>query len=241
MRGVLDDDSMSIEQRVSVLSQSAWFKNLPATALRVLARQGVERRLEPGQMLFQAQEPAQGLYVVLSGSVRAFRVNADGREQTMHVETAGGLLAEVAVFDSGGYPSSTVAEEDSVVLFFPSAVVRQFLLEHPQAALDALALLAKKLRAVAALAEQLALKDVGQRLAQFLLDEAQRKAGSVADGISFSLPLSHGQIAARLGSVREVVTRSLQKLVQQKVIVIRGHRISILNAAALHRITEAQR
>lgn len=232
---------MSLEERAAILSQSALFKNLPATALRTLARQGVERGLEAGQILFQAQEPAQGLYVVMSGSVRAFRVNADGREQTMHVETPGGTLAEVAVFDGGVYPSSTMAEENSTVLFLSSAVVRQFLLEHPQAALNALALLAKKLRAVAALAEQLALKDVAQRLALLLLQEAGRKAASVADGVSFSLPLSHGQIAARLGSVREVVTRSLQKLVQQKVIAIHGHRISILNATALRRLTENSR
>ncbi len=232
---------MSLEQRAAILSQSALFKNLPAAALRALARQGVERGLEAGQILFQAQEPAQGLYVVMSGSVRAFRVNADGREQTMHVEQPGGTLAEVAVFDGGVYPSSTMAEENSTVLFFSSAVVRQFLLEHPQAALNALALLAKKLRAVAALAEQLALKDVAQRLALLLLEEAQRKAASVTDGVSFSLPLSHGQIAARLGSVREVVTRSLQKLVQQKIIAIHGHRISILNATALRRLTENSR
>ena len=232
---------MSIERRMAALAQSPLFLNLPAAALRNLARQGVERKLQQGQILFSAQEPAQGLYVVLSGSVRAFRVNADGREQTMHTEQTGGALAEVAVFDGGVHPSSTMAEEDSEVLFLASKVVRDFLLQYPQAALTALEHLAKKLRAVAALAEQLALKDVGQRLAQLLLDEAQRKLPNITDGVSFSLPLSHTQIAARLGSVREVVTRSLQKLVQQKIIAIRGHRVSILHAAALRALTENSR
>ncbi len=236
-----DDGSMSIERRMAALAQSPLFRNLPALALRDLARQGVEHKLDQRQILFSAQEPAQGLYVVLSGSVRAFRVNADGREQTMHVEHTGGVLAEVAVFDGGVYPSSTMAEEDSEVLFLAGKVVREFLLQYPQAALMALEHLAKKLRAVAALAEQLALKDVGQRLAQLLLDEAQRKLPDIADGVSFSLPLSHTQIAARLGSVREVVTRSLQKLVQQKIITIRGHRVSILRAAALRALTENSR
>ncbi len=232
---------MSIERRMAALAQSPLFQNLPAAALRNLARQGVERKLQQGQIIFSAQEPAQGLYVVLSGSVRAFRVNADGREQTMHTEQTGGALAEVAVFDGGVHPSSTMAEEDSEVLFLASKVVRDFLLQYPQAALTALEHLAKKLRAVAALAEQLALKDVGQRLAQLLLDEAQRKVPNITDGVSFSLPLSHTQIAARLGSVREVVTRSLQKLVQQKIIAIRGHRVSILHAAALRALTENSR
>lgn len=81
--------------------------------------------------------------------------------------------------------------------------------------------------------EQLALKDVGQRLATLLLEEASKNAPQLEDGVSFSLPLSHSQIASRLGSVREVVTRSLQKLTLQRIIEIRGHRVIVLNKKAL--------
>jgi CRP/FNR family transcriptional regulator len=116
--------------------------------------------------------------------------------------------------------------------------VRSFMLEHPETALIALALLAKKLRNVASLAEQLALKDVSQRLATLLLEEAQRTSPQPQDGVSFSLPLSHTQLASRLGTVREVVTRGLQKLVQQEVLAIHGHRIVILNVKALHAQTD---
>ncbi|MHB8303450.1 MAG: Crp/Fnr family transcriptional regulator [Acidobacteriaceae bacterium] len=224
---------MSIERRVAILAKSALFQDSPTNALTELAARGSERKLQHGQILFTASEPANGLYIVLSGSVRAFRENIDGREQTIHVERAGGLLAEVAVFDGGPYPSSTVAEEDSEVLFLAREDVRHFLLQHPGTALTALALLAKKLRNVASLAEQLALKDVSQRLATLLLEEAQRISPQPQNGVSFSLPLSHTQLASRLGTVREVVTRSLQKLAQQEVLAIHGHRIVILNVKAL--------
>jgi CRP/FNR family transcriptional regulator len=230
---------MSIERRVAILAKSALFQGSPTNALTELAARGSERKLRHGQILFTASEPANGLYVVLSGSVRAFRENIDGREQTIHVERAGGLLAEVAVFDGGPYPSSTVAEEDSEVLFLAKEDVRHFLLQHPETALIALALLAKKLRNVASLAEQLALKDVSQRLATLLLEEAQRTSPQPQDGISFSLPLSHTQLAARLGTVREVVTRGLQKLAVQGTIEMRGHRIVILNVKALRAQTDA--
>lgn len=231
---------MSIERRVAILTESALFQDVSVTALKELAGCGSERRLRQGQILFTANEPAHGLYVVLSGSVRAFRENIDGREQTIHVERAGGLLAEVAVFDGGSYPSSTVAEEDSEVLFLPKEDVRRFMLRNPETALTALALLAKKLRNVASLAEQLALKDVRQRLATLLLEEAQRTSPQPQDGVSFSLPLSHTQLASRLGTVREVVTRSLQKLVQQDVLAIRGHRVVILNVEALRAQTDTR-
>jgi CRP-like cAMP-binding protein len=224
---------MSLERRVSILAKSALFRELPEDAVAELAARSIERRVRQGQILFTANEPAGGLYVVLSGSVRAFRENTEGREQTIHVEGPGGTLAEVAVFDGGPYPSNAVAEEDSEVLFLTTEDVRHFMLRHPQAALTALAILAKKLRTVAALAEQLALKDVSQRLATLLLEEARRVTPKLQDGISFSLPLSHSQLASRLGSVREVVTRGLQKLVQQGIIKIRGHRIVVLNVKAL--------
>jgi CRP/FNR family transcriptional regulator len=149
------------------------------------------------------------------------------------MERAGGTLAEVAVFDGGPYPSNAVAEEDSEVLFLATEDVRNFMLRHPQAALTALAIMAKKLRTVASLAEQLALKDVSQRLATLLLEEARRSGSKLQNGVAFSLPLSHSQLASRLGSVREVVTRGLQKLVQQGVIETRGHRIVVLNVKAL--------
>jgi len=224
---------MSLDRSATILAKSALFQNLPETTVTELAAHAIERKLRQGQILFTAGEPASGLYVVLSGSVRAFRENIEGREQTIHVEHAGGTLAEVAVFDGGPYPSTTVADEDSEVLFLATEDVRRFMLAHPEAALTALANMAKKLRVVASLAEQLALKDVSQRLATLLLDEARLASPKLQDGVSFSLPLSHAQIASRLGSVREVVTRALHKLAQNSVIEARGHRIVVLNVKAL--------
>jgi CRP/FNR family transcriptional regulator len=226
-------DVMSLERRINVLAKSALFQNLPESVISELAVHAVERKLRQGQILFTANEPASGLYIVLSGSVRAFRENIEGREQTIHVEHAGGTLAEVAVFDGGPYPSTAVADEDSEVLFLATEDVRRFMLDHPQAALTAVAHMARKVRIIASLAERLALKDVGQRLATLLLEEARLAAPRLQDGVSFSLPLSHSQLASRLGSVREVVTRALHKLVQQGVIETRGHRIVVLNAKEL--------
>lgn len=214
------------------------FQNLPANALAEIAACGTEHKLHQGQILFSANEPADGMYVVLSGSVRAFRENMDGREQTIHVERDGSTLAEVSVFDGGPYPSTTMAEEDSELLFLAREDVRRFMLKYTEVALTALAMMAKKLRTVASLAEQLALKDVSQRLATLLLEEAKRKNTQLQDGVSFSLSLSHTQLASRLGSVREVVSRSLQKLVQQEVLAIRGHRIVILDLETLRGLTE---
>ena len=117
-------------------------------------------------------------------------------------------FAEVPVFDNGPYPSTVMAEEESVVLFLAKEDVRRFLLQNPEAALAAVGVLAGRLRKITSLLEQLSLQEVTQRLASMLVEEAASR-GNIKDGTSFSLPDSHQRIAARLGSVREVITRGI--------------------------------
>ncbi len=224
---------MKSEEKAEILSHAAIFRGLESVELLQLASRAHERSLATGEILFAAGEAAEGLFVVARGAVRAARVNLEGREQTIHVETAGGMLAEVAVFDGGVYPSTAIAETDAQVLFLARIEVMEFLLRHPEAALLALRMMATRLRQVSGLAERLALHDVGQRLAALLLETASKSRPALRSGDSFSLPLSHSQIASRLGSVREVVTRALQRLMQQGVIAIHGHRVTVLDADRL--------
>lgn len=233
MVAIREDKRMSIARRLEVLSKSALFKDVPEAALLDLVSGATEKKLVRGQILFTANHPSEGLYIVLSGAVRAFRVNLDGREQTIHIERPGGTLAEVAAFDGGPYPSTTIAEEDSDVLFLHRKDVQRFILQHPEVALTALSILAKKLRNVASMVEQLALMDLGQRLACLLLEEAQKTSHPLQDNLSFPFPLSHAQLAARLGSVREVVSRALHKLTEHGIIQLHGRNIVILNVKAL--------
>src|SRR5690242_13160813 len=102
--------SMTTEDIVAALGRTALFGGLADPELRLLAKHAVVRRLSRGDVLFVVDEEAQGMFVIVSGSVRAFRVNADGREQVLHVERAGATLAEVPVFDDGPYPATASAE-----------------------------------------------------------------------------------------------------------------------------------
>lgn len=224
---------MTTEDKRKAMAVTELFGAVPERALDELAVAARERRLVRGEVLFSAGDPASGLFVVVRGTLRAYRQTREGREQTIHVEGAGATLAEVPVFDGGAYPSTVQAEEDSIVLFVPKLAIHGFLTRNPEAALAALALLARRLRNVSGLAEQLALKDVAQRLAALLVEEAMSQAGELKDGVSFSMPMPHQSIASRLGSVREVITRQLHRLVEEGIIAIHGHRMVVRDAAAL--------
>jgi CRP-like cAMP-binding protein len=209
------------------LKHTALFGELDSADLAALAARTVERRLKRGEILFMAGDPAGGLYVVVEGSIRAYRVSADGREQILHVERAGATLGEVPVFDEGCYPSTTAAEEDSILLFIKKRDVLNLCLERPQISVAALKLLARRVRNCAALVESLSLKDVDRRLAALLCAEASDHSRRCGTSVTFELALTHQQIAARIGSVREVVSRALARLQQGGLIQMDGRRITI--------------
>ncbi|HET8675171.1 MAG TPA: Crp/Fnr family transcriptional regulator [Blastocatellia bacterium] len=219
--------------KVAALGRSALFSELEEPELRALAARAIERRLGRGETLFFAGDKATGLFVIVEGAVRAFRESLEGREQVIHVERAGATIAEVPMFDDGAYPSTAAAEEDSTVLFIDKRDVRQLCLDHPRIALAALKLLASRLRRCAELVEMLSLHEVDQRLARFLLIESRARGTSTAAGTAIDLVLTNQQIAARIGSVREVISRSLARLQQNGFIAIEGRRVIVIDEAAL--------
>ncbi|HWQ33328.1 MAG TPA: Crp/Fnr family transcriptional regulator [Blastocatellia bacterium] len=219
--------------KLAALRRTALFGELHETELQALAARAVERSLARDEVLFVAGEEAQGLFVIVDGSVRAFREGVDGREQVIHVERAGATIAELPVFDDQPYPSTVAAEEDTTVLFIHKRDVRRLCLEHPEIALAALKLMAGRLRKCAALVEALSLREVDQRLARWLLGEARARGKRTAEGIEVALVLTNQQIAARIGSVREVVSRALARLQQNGLITVKGRAVRIADEDAL--------
>ena len=212
---------------VSALRKTELFRDLNDTLLSALARKAVERKLRRGETLFVMGESANGLYVIASGSVRAYRTGHDGREQIIHIEQAGATIGELPMFDDQPYPSTVAAEEDSTVLFLDRESVRRLFYEKREIARAALRVLSRRLRKCAELAETLSLRAVGQRLAQWFLNEARTRGRKTAGGVEIEMPLSREQMAARVGSVREVVSRALARLDQEGLVRIEGHRLLI--------------
>lgn len=219
--------------KIEALRKTELFGTLADEELKALVDVCVEHKLKKGEILFSVGEEAKGLYVIAKGSLRAFRGNAKGREQIIHVERAGTTIAEVPVFDDQPYPSTVMAEDDSEVLFISKIDVKRLCMAYPSIALSALKLVAGRLRKTAALVESLSLKEVDQRLAAFLLREFKEKRLK-----KLKLP-ANSALAARLGSVREVVSRAFTKLENDRLISIDEHRnAELLDGKGLQRYAE---
>jgi len=222
----IEDDKTG--QRLSTLSRSRLFRAASEEELKKLGHEAREVRLEAGEFLFSAGDPSAGLFVVISGRTRAVRHSPEGREQVIHEDSVGSTFPEVAVFDDGPYPSTVMAVEASTLLFIPKERVRQFCLRNPEVALEALRILASRLRKTSGLAENLSLKGVDQRLAEFLLAQARSRSAA-----KFELTHSNQEIADLIGTVREVVSRAFGRLQRKGWIRKSGRHIELLRPAEL--------
>lgn len=218
--------------KIAALKRSTLFKELDERTIQALADRAREQQFEKDEVLFVAGEEATGLYLIAEGALRAFRVSADGREQVIHIERAGASIAEVPVFDGGTYPSTVAADEPTITLFIDKRDVRELALQHPEIAFAALRVLAGRVRRCAELVEALSLREVGQRLARFLAAEARRNS-TTDDQNTIELNQTNQQIASRIGSVREVVSRAFTRLQHQGLILVDGRRITIPDITAL--------
>ena len=201
--------------------------------LSALAEKARARTLQRDEILFTAGDRARGFYVIVAGSVRAFRTGADGREQIIHTERAGATVGELPLFDDQPYPSTVAAEEESVVLFLDKQSVLDLCHAHPEIPMAALRVLSSRLRKCAGLVETLSLRAVGQRLAQWLLNEVDLRGAKKGAGAELNLNLSKEQLASRIGSVREVVSRAITRLDEDGLIHWRGHKVHIPNVQHL--------
>jgi CRP/FNR family transcriptional regulator len=226
-----------VTDKIAALRRTQMFRELDEPELRALADRASERTLARNEVLFVAGDEARGLYVLVEGGVRAYRESVEGREQVIHVERAGATIAEVPVFDDGPYPSTAAADEDSTVLFIDKRDVRRLCLEHPQIALSSLKLLAGRLRKCAELVETLSLREVDHRLARLLLNEARARGSRDGSRLTLELLMTNQQIAARIGTVRDVVSRALNRLQQNGLIAVDGRNISIPDEEVLESYT----
>lgn len=211
---------------MDALGRVPYLATLPAPALRELAGRAISRGVPRDGVVFTEGEVATGLVIVLAGRVKIVRLSIDGREQVLHVEGPGATLGEVPVFDGGGWVATAVAATDARVLWIPRDEMLALCRRHPDIAAGVIAVLARRVRTFAALVAELGLLDVTARVARFL-------TALPRDGGDVELPGTRTEIAARLGTVREGVSRALSERAAARLVVVRGRRVRVLDGARL--------
>jgi CRP-like cAMP-binding protein len=203
-----------------------FFASLPDVAIAAIAAIAIELHRPAGATLFLEGDPAPGLCVVLNGHVKVSRTSAAGREQVLTVVRAGSHFNSVPTFDNGPCPADAHTLSESTLLLLPTAALHAVALQHPQVALALLAECGGFLRRLVLLVDDLALHTVQGRLARLLLTQAAAaEAGSLA--------LTQAEMAAHIGTVREMISRTLRTFEALGLIQIDRGAITVLDAAGL--------
>ena len=215
------------------LSQVGIFQDLSEAELAFLAQRAVPRKFSAGEIVFSEGDACTGMYVVESGHVRIFKTSSGGREQVLSIDGPGGSVAELPVFDGGSYPASTSAVEDSTLLFIAKRDFHALCVAHPQVALKVLRVIGARLRKLIGIIEELSFTTVRNRLAAFLVRLARHEGTRVDAGIEIILPASNQELAAQIGTVRELVSRNLSRFQAEKFIEMDGRRVVIADLKTL--------
>ncbi len=228
---------------IDLLKRCPLFAGLREEDLRRLRAIASLKQLEKKGILFSEGEEASGFYVILSGKVKVYKVSPDGKEQILHVVTAPDSFAEAALFLEGRYPAFAEALCDSQLLFFPKRGFIQLIEKNPQLSINMIVSLSQFLKRFASLIEELSLKEVSSRIAKYLIDLSLKL--SKVDTTRFregkkpkevELDLSKTQLALKLGTISETLSRTLAKMKTKGIIDVRKNRILILNREALEEL-----
>ncbi len=226
---------MTLESNEHVLRETQLFARLTGGEMRTLCTRVSKRHFDRGETLFSEGDPCNGLFVVATGRIRIFKLSPSGREQVLAVEGPGSSFAELPVFDGGVYPASASALEDAEVLFISRKDFQNYCREHPEVALKVLAVVGSRLRRLVGIIEDLSFTTVRQRLISLLLRLAQRGGTATKQGIRVELTTTHQDLAAELGTVRELVSRNLSRLQAEGLLEVDGRTIIVKDLPGLKR------
>jgi CRP/FNR family transcriptional regulator, cyclic AMP receptor protein len=216
-----------------ILAKVPIFSGLTENELSFLTQRTVPRHYSAGEMVFGEGEPCSGLYVVESGNVRIFKSSPSGREQVLSIDGPGGSIAELPVFDGGNYPASAMAIDDATLLFVSKQDFQALCLAHPQVPLKVLKVVGARLRRLVGIIEELSFTTVRHRLASYLLRLGQKSGKGSVEGVEVTLPITNQELAAQIGTVRELVSRNLSRLQAEGMLKIDGRNVTLCNLKAL--------
>jgi len=215
--------------KLKTLRSNPYFDDLPDKVLKNIAAHTQLREYERGDVLFWEDDPCAGLHIIENGSVKLYRISPQGRQYIISVLTEGATCNEVPAFDGGKNPVNVEALETSRVWVTDSEMLRGLVLSNPEFALKILNKFGQNLRNLVRKVSEMAFYQVTNRLARLIIELPTEEARP---------HWTQEQLAARLGTVREVVARSLKELEKSGAIRIEDRRIQIADQEVLRQWTQ---
>jgi CRP-like cAMP-binding protein len=215
-------------EKLKALNVNPYFQGLGEASLQQLAASMSLRKFERGEPLFWEDDPCAGLHIIHTGSVKLYRISPQGRQHIFRVLQEGETCNEVPAFDGGTNPVNVEALEETTAWVVETEAMRALMRDDPQFMQKTIENLARMMRHLVKMVSEMAFYQVTHRLAR-LISELPATELSGESGVRWT----QDQMAARLGTVREVVARSLRELERSGAIQMENRRIRVADAEVL--------
>ena len=217
--------------RQGLLKKIDFFSSVPGEVLSKVALISEVVSEPSGKLLFSQGDSAEFIWGVLRGKVKLYKLSFNGKQQTVAIADEGETFGEIAALKGQVYPVYAEAMEDVDLVKISGEGLYRLIKEEPQVALGLVAAMAEKLKHLTDMIERLSLKEVPERLADYILRASGGKDILLLD-------ISKGELARLLGTTPETLSRSFRKLSKLGVIDVRGSMIRILSRQHLEEVAE---
>jgi len=211
---------------VAIFRHCPLFEGVAEGDLQAIAAITLVKSVGKGDYLFHEGAPAHGFYIVHTGAVKMHRVSFAGKEQVLHVYRAGETFGEEALISELGYVADASALDNCQVLMVQKPEFLALLKRQSQLALCMLRSMSQQLSQLVELLDDLTLKDVKTRLANWLLQHCPDPRSD--EPCRIELPMTKRVLAAELGTVSETFSRTIAKLRKLRLIKVEGNTFTLL-------------
>lgn len=214
------------------------FAGLGAQEYQQVIQVAGQRRLEAEQYLFFEGDPADHIYVLQEGRVKLVQTTPDGQQVTMHYIAPGEAFGVIAVLSNMPYPVTAQAVVESHVLYWDRKAMVHLMELCPRIAINAIQILAERIREFQDRIRELATERVERRIARALLRLARQSGKKVSEGVLIDLPLSRQDLAEMSGTTLYTVSRTLSQWESQGLVYASRETVIIRNPHGLVMIAE---
>lgn len=216
------------------------FAGLDREVLSEAVRRARTRRFAKGATIFSQDEPAQACHALIDGRVKITQRSGQGRNVTVRYIGPGEVFGAMGVFAGGAYLADAVAVGDCVEIRWPAQAMTELMLAHPKIAVNALAMVARRLQAMQARARELIIEPAEQRIARALLRLARQAGRTTPRGVAIGFPLSRRDLAEITGATHYTVSRALSEWEKLGILESARKSVLVVDLQRLAAIAEAQ-
>jgi CRP-like cAMP-binding protein len=225
-------------EEIQFLESVPLFGELSEVQLEQVLAAGHRRNFSARSFVYLQGDPAERFYLLLEGRIKLSQVTAEGQQVILRYAAPGEAFGVIAVLSRAHYPVSAETVEDSQLLVWDQQSMRLLMERLPQVGLNALAILATRVREFQDRVRELSTERVERRIARALIRLARQTGRKTEAGILIDLPLTRQDLAEMTGTSLYTVSRTLSNWESQGLVQSKREQVTITYPHGLVSIAE---